>query len=169
MKKGSGSGSISQRYGSADPDGSPPKCHRSPTMVKTHEESDWMSTLVYVTTFANAARTKTIRYYICDVTVCRRWASWWAACRPAYRPWPTMTRSPSPPYSTSRTSLSSATAWTRMRSGQYLMDQMSAFLKNLLVKVLGGRCLSVWIHIRYPCTYLHRKWGEVRVGEPVRR
>ncbi len=46
---------------------------------------------------------------------------------------------------------------------------MSTFLKNWPVKVLGGRCLSVWgplpppppLHTKYiyPCTYSHREGG----------
>ncbi len=54
---------------------------------------------------------------------------------------------------------------------------MSAFLKSWPVKVLGGRCLSVWgpgplplppppsytlYEYMCPCTYSHREWGRVR-------
>ncbi len=57
---------------------------------------------------------------------------------------------------------------------------MSAFLKNWPVKVLGGKCLSVWgpdplptrvTHCTNtcPCTYSHRKGGGRGIGEPVRR
>ncbi len=61
---------------------------------------------------------------------------------------------------------------------------MSAFLKNLPVKVLGGRCLSLWgprsrsfppalvthwYEYIYPCTYSHREGGGGWVDEPVRR
>jgi hypothetical protein len=55
---------------------------------------------------------------------------------------------------------------------------MSAFLTNLPVKVLDGRCLAhdplphpplhtVLIHVPVYLVYSHREWGQV--DEPVRR
>ena len=82
------------------------------------------NTLLSLFRIQNIAACPAIIYSCC--LLFRRWASCWRGYRPGSWRWPTTTRTPCPPSSTSRTSSSFATAWTRRRLGRSL-----SFLRDL--------------------------------------